>query len=60
MLKICAKDVSFATMLHKHPPPLLLVVPKQLNTNWYKWFHVVIMRSVDMSVCVDIGFHIGL
>ena len=60
MLKSCAKDISFAAMLCQCPPHIWPVVHERIHYDWYKWFRVIIVRTIDMSICRDLGVHIGL
>ena len=53
-------DVSFDAILFKYSSSLWLVAHKRIHSVWYKRCRIVIVGPIGISVCGELGVHIGL
>ena len=59
MIKCSALDEAFAEILRKGAPYFWIVLHECLHPNGNKRRRVVIVLTVDTSVRIYLGFHIG-
>ena len=59
MLKYSAYDEAFSAIFRNGDPYFWLVVHECLHPYGHKRYCIVVVRTIDMSVCGYLGVHIG-